>query len=453
MSSIPSDRLPECSICFEKIEESHTLTCDHIFHNKCAITWFNSSILTTSKPTCPLCRADQSQDRGILQINEFAKSIIDENWIAARHLLADPLTQAHINLLAGYDRQPALYRAVDNDHFELISQLLDLGADVAIRATDEVDEEEDDVTLAYSSLAIACFRELETLDLVLKNSSKEQLNNINDREGSLLSFYLHFALEDDQDLLFGYEDDVMINVMSRLLAAGADINLPDPDTERTPLQSTISHERGTLAHFLLENGANPNKSSSEESTPLILAMMRQRVDIVWMLLDKGASLSVPSQFSLHQFAEEYFSELSAAIPDKHKNIAKHPAISPFLDQPQLLRDLMSFIAALESYYAHDPFAPKLDISKTAVPGSIAPYPALFLAVLANKVHLIWRLISEFHADIHARYRIDDNVVISPFELGEKLKREHLIQDGYLVEETHDDLPTHSPAKDILPNEV
>lgn len=53
---------PDCSICLSPIiNNGVSLTnCKHQFHFKCIATWLNSSSLTQSSKTCPLCRTTSS---------------------------------------------------------------------------------------------------------------------------------------------------------------------------------------------------------------------------------------------------------------------------------------------------------------------------------------------------------------------------------------------------------
>jgi glucose-6-phosphate 1-dehydrogenase len=48
---------PECSICFEHIENNdifHTGVCLHIYHNRCMCLWSQNCV--NKKLTCPMCR-------------------------------------------------------------------------------------------------------------------------------------------------------------------------------------------------------------------------------------------------------------------------------------------------------------------------------------------------------------------------------------------------------------
>ena len=46
-----------CAICLEATKRSDKrLKCKHVFHNKCIMTWFETSI------ECPICRMEQDDD-------------------------------------------------------------------------------------------------------------------------------------------------------------------------------------------------------------------------------------------------------------------------------------------------------------------------------------------------------------------------------------------------------
>lgn len=59
---VPTEKVPvdfECSICNEDIGQDKRvseLTCGHLFHKDCILTWFT----TSNEKTCPLCRTNHS---------------------------------------------------------------------------------------------------------------------------------------------------------------------------------------------------------------------------------------------------------------------------------------------------------------------------------------------------------------------------------------------------------
>jgi ankyrin repeat protein len=81
------------------------------------------------------------------------------------------------------------------------------------------------------------------------------------------------------------------NVMRLLIAAGAQINLPDTREGSTPLHQALHSWNLENAELLLKLGANPNAADSMGRTPLFAAMHKEsiRVQAVRLLLAAGAS--------------------------------------------------------------------------------------------------------------------------------------------------------------------
>lgn len=54
----------ECSICFDEITKatgSTTLSCEHSFHFRCIVNWFDKQITDDLDQTCPCCRGGGSE--------------------------------------------------------------------------------------------------------------------------------------------------------------------------------------------------------------------------------------------------------------------------------------------------------------------------------------------------------------------------------------------------------
>ncbi|MGB0893311.1 MAG: ankyrin repeat domain-containing protein [Parashewanella sp.] len=79
--------------------------------------------------------------------------------------------------------------------------------------------------------------------------------------------------------------------MRLLLAAGADINCTDGEQQQwTPLLTAIVWGHSQCAIFLLQCGANPNTESKDNRTPLTAAVILGDVNIVTLLIKKGAQI-------------------------------------------------------------------------------------------------------------------------------------------------------------------
>ena len=83
--------------------------------------------------------------------------------------------------------------------------------------------------------------------------------------------------------------------ISRLVAAGHDVNRPDPGLNRwTPLLHAIHTARRASVEALIAAGADVNRSGPEGVTPLIMAAGNGRADLVRRLLAAGADPHVAS---------------------------------------------------------------------------------------------------------------------------------------------------------------
>lgn len=72
----------------------------------------------------------------------------------------------------------------------------------------------------------------------------------------------------------------------RLTTAGADPSLPD-DSGATPLHYAVLPGRTEMVSFLLEAGAQPNMKNAQQQTPLDVAQRMGHEEIVTLLEDKG----------------------------------------------------------------------------------------------------------------------------------------------------------------------
>jgi len=95
-----------------------------------------------------------------------------------------------------------------------------------------------------------------------------------------------------------------------MLAHGADPNQPAGNNGWTPLLHAIhTHQIGSV-HALLDGGADINRTSPDQTTPLMMAAGYGYTDIVELLLERGADPRVADTGGFHAI------DLAAAgIPD------------------------------------------------------------------------------------------------------------------------------------------
>jgi len=76
----------------------------------------------------------------------------------------------------------------------------------------------------------------------------------------------------------------------QLIAAGADVNLPEPDGT-TPLLWAVYNSSPELVQLLLDAGANPDIANRLAISPLLQASRNGDAGLIRALLASGASLS------------------------------------------------------------------------------------------------------------------------------------------------------------------
>ncbi|KAH8676615.1 ankyrin repeat-containing domain protein [Tricladium varicosporioides] len=99
-----------------------------------------------------------------------------------------------------------------------------------------------------------------------------------------------------------------------LLNHGADTNIEDTETERTPLVKAIEQEREDVVRLLLVHGANPNFLGSSDRSPLSRACECGQDAIVLMLLGAGGNINSVDALGR--------TPLSWAIRSTHRNLSK-----------------------------------------------------------------------------------------------------------------------------------
>ena len=92
-----------------------------------------------------------------------------------------------------------------------------------------------------------------------------------------------------QTLLCYYSEMDDISIAKWLLENGANVNKTDVD-KVSPLSLAIENARSIdMAELLLKHGANPNKPDIDGNTPLYMAVTLRRPDMVELLLKHGAN--------------------------------------------------------------------------------------------------------------------------------------------------------------------
>lgn len=94
-------------------------------------------------------------------------------------------------------------------------------------------------------------------------------------------------LDEDAMMQAAVRDDVVL--LAQLSEAGADVNRWTPG-DGTPLIAAARHGSLSAAQWLLENGADVNLAAIGDGNPLILAAANGHLDLMRLLLDRGANI-------------------------------------------------------------------------------------------------------------------------------------------------------------------
>jgi ankyrin repeat protein len=82
-----------------------------------------------------------------------------------------------------------------------------------------------------------------------------------------------------------------VEALSRLFAAGADINARDRHSQ-TALMIAAREGHAGVVRFLVERGADLNHSAKYHLSALMLAVIHGHIDIVRALVEAGADLAI-----------------------------------------------------------------------------------------------------------------------------------------------------------------
>lgn len=248
-----------------------------------------SEISTLTKP-----QLAQSALVGIRTTNQYSK---DKLKISLDSLATQLEGQSDIGVVFSSIHHSISGRYLGNNQFEIIDTNFDfidtsrpLNIDELCSALFQLCFEDavKDETLIMSMEVIANSPEqLPSLDFTDKGMI---FSLIKDPEGDTL---LHKAVSDDDEQLF---DRIQLNEEN--------INKTKKD-HNFILCSTIIHNNIKMASALLEGGIDVNTKSSKGQTPLSLACKRNHIEIVQLLLNKGALIDVKAEYTALHTAAEY----------------------------------------------------------------------------------------------------------------------------------------------------
>lgn len=110
-----------------------------------------------------------------------------------------------------------------------------------------------------------------------------------------------------------------VEKMRELIAGGAEVNSKVGKDEVTPLEYAINGGSLNAVQLLLDNGADPNFSSSSDISPLFHAFSNGNCEIASLLMNNGAKLKLPSRLDgfnddirRHQYDKNFLTLLKKA---------------------------------------------------------------------------------------------------------------------------------------------
>ncbi|KAL8941992.1 MAG: hypothetical protein Q9216_001925 [Gyalolechia sp. 2 TL-2023] len=208
-------------------------------------------------------------------------------WAAAINLtlIVDDLLEEgnSVNAAGGKGRVSALYMAVHEKHFDMVARLLSAGGDVADQNQELTGQFE--YPWAVSPLYhVSHSRDYsrQWLDLLLRDKSRLG------QPGWRLEVAMAYAARSGG-----------LDTLKALINAGADLNngTGHEGSYRCPLQAACDNNREEVVRFLLERGADPNKSGGycwlgRIGSPLQVAACRGDHSIMKTLLLHGADPNI-----------------------------------------------------------------------------------------------------------------------------------------------------------------
>lgn len=122
------------------------------------------------------------------------------------------------------------------------------------------------------------------------------------------------------------DNDTIIDILKILLTDGFDINKLDSQY-LSPLIASVQQRKYPVTKFLLENGANPNYSGSEnKQNPIVIAIYYGDIPVIELLINNGIDINTKDKYLQtpvhHLFSKknELPLELKKVLLSKTKNI-------------------------------------------------------------------------------------------------------------------------------------
>lgn len=252
------------------------------------------------------------------------------------------------------DGATALYIAAQENHLEAVELLLDRGACVN---TPELN--------LWTPLFAAVYRgDARMTELLMERGA--YVNQLDVGGGSVLTYaaYKGHVKVARQLLARGADHGVHkmpplvvsaqeghLEMTEILLDAGADVNQYRMDGLAFPLFSSVKNGHVAIAKLLLKNGADPNQATVERGTPLKMALMRNDIELVKLLLVYGADCFEVNQGYVSRRSSDIAFLVNSSI------YVKDAAIDGRIAYFQACVDVGEFPAPFAQWFSFIPSAP------------------------------------------------------------------------------------------------
>jgi len=223
----------------------------------CADTQSDPTQNTAEVPVTPTTETSVSPNQHLAETPLY-KAAESNDVARIKQLLAEG---ADIDLAAGKDQETPLHRAITRGSTEAAKILIESGADINQPRRD-----------GQTPLEMARLCNRTEILVLLDQTPTTEVSLSSNQE--LAETPLYKAAERND-----------VNLIKQLLADGADIDLAAGRDQETPLHRAITRGSTEAAKILIESGANINQPRSDGQTPLDMARVRNRTQILLLLND------------------------------------------------------------------------------------------------------------------------------------------------------------------------
>ena len=189
----------------------------------------------------------------------------------------------------------ALYIASSRGHTDVVRSLIDRGADLNVKCQDRRNDHIIESQVTWTPLHVAISKEHQDIAILLvEGGADTEIRSIPDELGEYRKARRRRRLDLDQTALYLASSYGCVDVVRSLIYHGAVLNAKCQDrgdVTWTPLHVAIQKDHLDIVVLLLEGGADTETRTSFDETALYMASSLGRADIVRELISHGADLN------------------------------------------------------------------------------------------------------------------------------------------------------------------